>query len=58
MDKVKALIDTNVLLDHLARREGFETPLFSLPTYFLSVLNVKTVLWCLAQLLALQIKDA
>lgn len=23
MDKVKALIDTNVLLDHLARREGF-----------------------------------
>lgn len=23
MDKIKALIDTNVLLDHLAHREGF-----------------------------------
>ena len=23
MDKIKALIDTNVLLDHLAKREGF-----------------------------------
>ena len=23
MDKIRALIDTNVLLDHLARREGF-----------------------------------
>jgi hypothetical protein len=23
MDKLKALIDTNVLLDHLAHREGF-----------------------------------
>ena len=23
MDKIKALIDTNVLLDHLAHRDGF-----------------------------------
>ena len=23
MDKIRALIDTNVLLDHLAHREGF-----------------------------------